>query len=215
MIVLADNDLIIKLAQCDLLDDLESLLCTPLTAIYVAPTTRYQILRPSKKARYGGDEVYSRLIDFFAKTAEIPAIENTDRLTELAIYEGIDSGEQILFAAMLETKQALLLTGDKKALTALIANQNALTSIFSALTHKVIIFESILLLSLNMLGFDALKQKLLNNPNPQPDGLLKLIVRPNISQDDFVECLCSYAKEFAIFLSHQEQLPSVIFEVGR
>lgn len=209
MIVLADNDLILKLAQCDLLGELDSILNVALTNIYVAPTTRFQLLRPSKKERYGGEEVYNRLVAFCAKTSEIPAIQNTELAIQLSAIPHIDSGEQLLFAALLEIEHALLLTSDKKALNAVITHQAQLSSLFHGLTHKVIVFESILLLALNVLGFEALKQKLLNNP--APDGVLKLIVRPTMNETDLIECLCSYCKEVAIFLSHQHLLPEHIF----
>lgn len=208
MIVLADNDLILKLAQCDLLGDLETILTIPISEIYVTAAARFQILKKTKDkgiAYCGSEEIYDRLSLFLAKTTIIPAVQNTQLLGQLSQFKDINGGEQLLFAVLLEIEHALLLTGDKKALNAVITHQAQLSSLFHGLTHKVIVFESILLLALNVLGFEALKQKLLNNP--APDGVLKLIVRPTMNEADLIECLCSYCKEIAIFLSHHHLLP--------
>ena len=50
MILLADNDIILKLAQCDLLTDLPKLLGEPAEQVFITRTARYQVL-PKKAAK--------------------------------------------------------------------------------------------------------------------------------------------------------------------
>jgi hypothetical protein len=50
LILLADNDIILKLAQCDLVGGFSELLGEPAGQVYITPTARYQLL-PKKMAK--------------------------------------------------------------------------------------------------------------------------------------------------------------------
>ena len=75
MICLADNDIIHKLAACDLLDDVLVALSLRRTDVYVLPTAKYKFRVTPRgsvqgERRYGA-EVFARIRDFLASVREI------------------------------------------------------------------------------------------------------------------------------------------------
>ena len=196
MIVLADNDIILKLAQCDLLENLPDIFGTACEQIFITEAARFQLL-PKKIAKAlskcGNEETLARLTAFLASTQSLPEVMDTALLARMGDFDGIDGGEKFLFASAVEKPGALLMTGDRRALRTLLEHQRDLPTVFSALENAVVTFESFILLALQKLGFAIVKQKLLGSP--KPDGLLRLILKSETGEEEFVECLCSYSKE--------------------
>lgn len=208
MIVLADNDILLKLAQCDLLDGLPAILGQEWSAIFISPTAKYQLLpkNPAKAlSKCGNEETLARLAAFLEKTQTVPAVNNTQLLALLDTIDGIDGGDKFLFAAAVETENPVLITGDKRALRALLAHQASLPTVFASLQNTVVTFESAILLAMRQFGFAIVKQKLLGSP--KPDGTLRLVLKSETGEADFVECLCSYSKQVLLFLVFKVHLP--------
>lgn len=196
MILLADNDIILKLAQCDLLMDLHELLGEPTEQVFITPTARYQVL-PKKTGKAvekcGSEAIVSCIRDFLDAAADIPEIQDEGLLKTMASIDHIDDGEALLFAAAVELSAPTLITGDRNALRALLANQERLPGVNAALREKVVTFESSILLALHAQGFAIVKQKLLGSP--KPDKLLRLVLKPDMREADLSECLRSYSRE--------------------
>jgi hypothetical protein len=196
LIVLADNDLILKLAQCDLLADLPELLGESAEQFFVLPTARFQLL-PKKMAKAlakcGNAEAVARVQGFLEVANDIPEIQDTDLLATLAGIDKIDDGEALLFAASVELPNPMLLTGDRNALRALLANQERLPAVAAALRERSVTFESAVLLALHKLGFAIVKQKLLGSP--KPDAMLRLALKPDMREADLKECLQSFTRD--------------------
>lgn len=212
MIVLADNDLILKLAQCDLLDQLQEILGVPVAGIFVTSTAKYQLLGKTREkgvARCGNEESYDRLVRFLEGTQILPAIVDVGLLSQLANIPNIDVGEQQLFASAVEIDDPILLTGDKRSLQAVIESRAVIDGVYGSLEGRVVVFETILLLALSRYGFPALKQKLLGNP--KPDGMLRLVLRDDMTPESLMECLCSYARSASCFLAYKHDLPPQLF----
>lgn len=208
MIVLADNDIILKLAQCDLLDSLSELLGEKIEEIFIPSTAKYQLLSKSHEkalVKCGNEETVSRIKRFLEVAQDVPAIENLELLSRLAQTPGIHAGEQQLFAASIGN-DSLLLTGDRNALRAVLASKAANSDLHDALIDSVVTFESALLLALEIYGFVVLKQKLL--ACPKPDGVLKLVLRSDMTEHALKECLVSYSKEVTTLLAFKDRLPS-------
>jgi hypothetical protein len=208
LIVLADNDIILKLAQCDLLDDLPASLGQEWTDIFITPTAKYQLLAKKREKalnKCGNEETLARLTAFLEKTQILPEVQNTLLLTLLGDIDGIDGGEKFLFAATVETENPMLITGDKRALRALLEHQHRLPTVFAALQNTVITFEAAILLVMRKFGFAIVKQKLLGSP--KPDGMLRLVLKKETSEDDLIECLCSFSKDIAPLLAFKQYLP--------
>lgn len=214
MIVLADNDIILKLAQCDLLDDLPELFGQAWSKIFITPTAKYQLLpKKAEKAlsKCGNQETLERLTTFLNMTQILPEVQDHELLVRLDDINGIDGGEKLLFAAAVELENPLLITGDRRALRALLESKDQLPTIFSVLQNAVVTFESALLLAMHNLGFAIVKSKLLDSPllySPKPDGMLRLAVKSESGEADVVECLCSYSKEVIPLLAFKSRLPS-------
>ena len=215
MVVLGDNDLILKLAQCNLTDELPLLLGEDPDEIFVTAAAPYQLLRRTEEKgieHCGNPESYQRLKSFLSSTSELPPAADTKTLLSLASLPNIDSGEQILFAAAGELEEALLLTGDKRSLDALKLHRDDVPAVYEAVQNSVVTFESLILLALKHLGFPLLKQKLLGNP--KPDGVLRTILRESLTEAILVECMCSYAREQYVFLAYKNLLPDELSSHG-
>lgn len=209
MIVLADNDIILKLAQCDLLDGLPEIFDQPAPEVFITPSAKYQLLpKNTNKAlnKCGNEETLARLTDFIDSTQTLSEIQNTELLKQLEALEGIDGGEKFLFAAATEVSNPLLITGDRRALRTLLSNQDSLPTVYLSLLNAVVTFESAILLAMRVYGFAIIKQKLLGSP--KPDGMLRLVLKNESSHDDLEECLCSYSKEVMPLLAFKQHLPS-------
>jgi predicted nucleic acid-binding protein len=194
LIILADNDIILKLAQCDLLECLPDIVGKQWNEIYVSPTAKYQLLPKSdtrKLEKCGNKETLDRLTNFLSMVKIIPQVQDMTLLSKLADFDGIDGGENFLLAAATEISNSLLITGDKKALQ-----------------DNVIIFESAILLAMRQYGFAITKQKLLGSP--KPDSVLRLIFRSEAAESDFVDCLVSYSREVEPLLAYKQNLPPFI-----
>ena len=209
MIVLADNDIILKLAQCDLLDVLPDILeLEEGSKFFITFAAKYQLLpkNPVKALnKCGNEEALARLTGFLDTTQTLPAINDIALLAQLEDIDGIDGGEKFLFAAAVETKNSILITGDKRALKALLEHQDQLPTVFLVLQNSVVTFESAILLAMQKFGFAIVKQKLLGSP--KPDGMLKLVLRSETGEADFVEGLCSFSKEITPLLAFKQHLP--------
>lgn len=209
MIVLADNDLILKLAQCELLDELPRLLrLESAKEVFVSPTARFQLLPHSNEKalrKAGNGATLDALKRFFLDTKELPAIQNEALLASMEGIAGIDGGEQLLLAAMVELDhQPYLATGDKRALDAVAAHEGSLPSVHAAIVDRVVTFESALLLALVEFGFPNVKQRLL--ACPKPDRMLSLVLKDGMREQDLVECLVSFSRAQYPFLACKERL---------
>lgn len=207
MIVLSDNDVILKLAQCGLLQYLPDILHKTIDSIFVSPTARYQLLpRNTDKGlrKCGNQVIYDNLERFLGSVREIEEIQNEELFNLLGEIPHIDVGEQQLLASCVENPGSLFMTGDKRCLQAVMANQKIIATVHSRLMNSVVTFESALLLSINVLGFEQVFQQLRSNPNP--DSMLKLAMGSS-QCDDVCGCFLSYTRHLYDYLAFKERLP--------
>jgi hypothetical protein len=181
------------------------LLGEPAEKVFITPTAKYQLL-PKKKSKaidkFGDEATVRRVRDFLESTKEIPGIKDEGLLTLLHRIDKIDSGEALLFAAAVELPNPILATGDRNALRALLAQEALLARVVEALRDNVVTFESALLLALHRNGFASVKQKLLDSP--KPDGMLRLVLKPDMHESNLCECLRSYLREVDSLLRFRE-----------
>ncbi|EGF6026915.1 hypothetical protein ICC56_002183 [Salmonella enterica] len=208
MIVLSDNDVILKLAQCYLLKYLPEILDEDEHDIFVCPSARFKLLSPRKPEKAlnlcGNDTVYRKVADFLDRVQEIPEVTNEQLFNELGKVPRIDIGEQLLLASCMENPGSLFMTGDKRCLQAVMDNQAIIATVHSRLINSVVTFESALLLSVKMLGFDAVYRQL--QENPKPDSMLKLAMR-SAQRDDVCGCLLSFTRPVYDYLAFKDRLP--------
>ncbi|ORJ23735.1 hypothetical protein O1V64_04255 [Rouxiella badensis] len=206
MIVLSDNDVILKLAQCNLLSQLPVIFNQPPEQIFINPAARFQLLpRNIENAirKFGGQNVYEQVDAFIATVQDIPEVQNTQLIELLGSVPGIDVGEQLLLASCIENPEAIFMTGDRRCLSAIVANQPALDVIHQRLMDAVITFESSLLLCVNGLTQARVYAHLM--ANPLPDGMLRMALAN--AGHTMCECIFSYTREFYDYLAFKDRLP--------
>lgn len=195
MICLSDNDIILKLAVCNLLDEAFTALGAKREEIYVLPSAKHVLLKPIKKP----DEAKSRLGEaisdrLHAFLDSIQVISVAPSAAEQQIFEdivGIDTGEAGLFSVSAHYPEFLLATSDKNSLRALSASP-ACQSICRRLAGKVICFEQVVLRLIDRFGFDPICDKVV--PARQCDTALRAVFGSGLdaSEDSVRAGLTSY-----------------------
>lgn len=184
MIVLADNDLVHKLACSDLLSELLVWLEVPPNEVWVLPELVFVVRRKIK----GNKAALKALKDFLAQTQEIPVAP----LEGLARFNHLDPGEQQLLALFASDDHIeKLVTGDKRALTLVgeLAAKDA--ELAARLDGRVDCLESTLLGLIQHFGFDHVNSKILDGL--VPDTVISIAFGPTRDQAHAEEALRSYA----------------------
>jgi hypothetical protein len=141
VVVLADNDILFKLAACRLIDRLPALLGVDPSEIWVLEEALY-VARDSKD-RYDA-EVIERVEAFLSGTSILDVNRvDYDVLERLLQLERIDAGEAILFALAVKLEDSCIATGDKRSLRCL-SETPGCEDICARLSESIICFEQIM-----------------------------------------------------------------------
>jgi hypothetical protein len=175
-----DVDILLKLAACELLGDLEELLAADRSEVRVLGTAIYKIRQLGKKGVYP-ERVISVAIRFCEDHAEMPALSDTASAESLAAMgAGMDAGEVILFSSALENAGSRVVTGDKRALRTL-GNLGEEHDLVRRLRGRIVCFEELLLRVLDAHGFDYLCKHC--HAGMAYDGVLRLAFRSGLATD--------------------------------
>jgi hypothetical protein len=164
VIVLADNDILVKLATCDLFEEFLSAFSLTIADVRIVKAARYSI-RAKRIRDKAGPQGYERLIKFLENVADISEIPDPDRIATLTEQPSIDPGEAVLFAVCPSIPDAVIVTGDKKSLIALAVaatNSESFANLLRDLRTKVFCFEYILIEIIKFSGFDSISQRLID-----------------------------------------------------
>jgi hypothetical protein len=175
-----DVDILLKLAACDLLDDLNALLAVPHADLKVLATAVFKIRSLGKKGIYPEGVIF-QAIRFCESHDEIPTLQNTavaDGLTSLGA--GMDAGEVILFSSALEYAPSRVVTGDKRALR-MLGKLGKDHEVVRSLQGRVVCFEELLLRTFEARGFDYLCKHCHAGVNH--DGVLRLAFRSGLATE--------------------------------
>lgn len=176
MILICDNDIVLKLTAFGLLDDVIQSLEGE--QIFVLEAARYRLRKPGRQTRRAhSEETIARALEF-CKTSNALSEEVTD---EDAVAMGsasyfnadgqeckIDGGELALFSKAYYEPSSYLLTGDKRALYALGKHREVETrtaTIHRQMTGRVVCLESSLELCICELGFETARARIVPNCN--------------------------------------------------
>jgi hypothetical protein len=144
LIVLADNDIILKLAACNLLNEAVARLGASPESVWVLPTARFKIGKDRKlPIRYGTMGV-SRALAFVKACREVDDPDLLIRAKELTA-PGIDEGEALLMTSAAGQPESLLATGDKSSLIQLCKDPAENLELRMSLAGRVVCFEAILM----------------------------------------------------------------------
>lgn len=165
-VIFADNDIILKLAEYDLLHDACSLLDVESTKVFVLDSAKY-VYADLKKKLQKGERVkpsfqgLDRAIDFVEAAAQITDKADIDWVED---HDNIDVGEAQLASWTVEAGgETCLLTSDKRFLKAL-AQANAGEHIFRGLHGRVICLEEVIKALIAELGFDHVRRRVASAP---------------------------------------------------
>jgi glutaredoxin-related protein len=161
-----DNDIILKLATCNIFDETLTTLAINYSQVNILETAKHKF-RSLKKRQRGKESGDYNIESALAITALCSEISNSkisqDIFTQLQAIDGIDAGESVLISHVVYLNQqgnlSYLLTGDKRCLQAL-AKANEIAEIKQYLDRKVWCLEQLILKNIEEHGFDIVKQKM-------------------------------------------------------
>jgi hypothetical protein len=188
--ILLDNDALLKLASYDLIDEaLQSLQLKP-GDVAVLPTAKYALLPTRNRLlRCKDEQTASRLEAFLAACSVIPQEQiSPELLDKLTGIQSLDAGEAVLFAYAASNPDAIVVTGDKRAVGAL-----ATADVADALSGRVMVLES-LVAAMVLDAFAPVQEKV--RSKPQVDKSLANVFGRSApaSIDGVVEGLDSYIR---------------------
>ncbi len=140
MLYLFDNDFIVKIINFDLMDDCLKLYNIEQTQIRILNTLKYKL--KSLKKKYSTETIKNT--ENFIKDIKIVDDMKPQDYYFLSSVDGIDEGEAVLFINANNTKESLIVTGDKRSIKT-ICNNKEIKSKLTGLDGKILIFEQVLL----------------------------------------------------------------------
>lgn len=142
--IFVDNDVVLKLAQYGLLGRLTDVFSDSELRVVVLSTARFKLLPNKSRLKLCQSEEAAASIESFLGQADVLSENdvNLDLLERLNDVPGIDSGEALLVAAVMENQRSFLVTGDKRALGALMSD--ALLEDRSNIASRIITLEGII-----------------------------------------------------------------------
>lgn len=157
MICLTDNDIILKLACCDLLSEAVDALGTTLSEVLVLNSAVHVLLRPKQPGKgivKQNQPEYERLRTFFDAVRVIDIAPSADEQLAFNDVLGIDPGEAVLFSTTGVYADCILATSDKRSLIALCgASGEVCGRVRNRLKGRVVCFEQTVLRIIDRLGF--------------------------------------------------------------
>lgn len=169
MILLSDNDILVKLSQCDLIEEALAVFQCGIDECYILDTAKHSLyLNDVEKCvakRVGSYQSYDRLCNLVQSCRVLGAAEeNYDFMDELLQINNVDDGELVLLMHAFSLYRAgqpyALTTGDKRALIGIATSDSDLAK--DVLYQRVECVESIILKAIQLYGFPHISTKLIN-----------------------------------------------------
>lgn len=192
MLLLSDNDILVKLGLLGLLPNFIELLELKNEQIYITSSTIYSL--PNQLKKYTKNQnIYQPILDLVNTFSVIDEVDNMTILVNLSSLENIDSGEAILATKLIENSEFYIATGDKRFLQAI--QQTAFSAHFQ---RKVYTFEICLLLLCQENGYACIKEQILQSClklDKSLDGLFRLAFKTGSMEENDIACLLSYSRD--------------------
>lgn len=185
--LLVDNDVLIKLAHWGLLASLPAALDLQWSDTATLESIKFRARRADAKL-FRNVDIAHALSEQLAHAAELPAPQPGD-LSLLQDIVDLDAGEVELIAACLATPDAILVTGDKRALCALARPE--LVAIAERLAGRLVCLEQVLMRMADAGGAQLVIDGIV--PHRDLDTAIRCIVgATGCSEDNLWEGLTSY-----------------------
>ncbi|MDY6938636.1 MAG: hypothetical protein SWY16_13310 [Cyanobacteriota bacterium] len=193
MNVFVDNDIILKLAACNLFSEAITSFEFKQSNLRVLSNAKYVFRGRGKVKQQYPSAIRDRAIAIVETCRTIQA-NLSDELAILLQVEAIDEGEAILISATCQQNYFYLVTGDKRCLEAL-ARNDEIREIHQSLQGKCICLEQIILNLIYTQGFEKISEKVL--PARQYDTALRSIFGSGeeATQDNVLQSLQGYIND--------------------
>ncbi|MCL4552507.1 MAG: hypothetical protein M1305_02980 [Candidatus Marsarchaeota archaeon] len=199
-VIFSDNDIILKLADYNILSETCSVLGVGSTEIAVLDSAKHVFANLRKKLDRGDPGSHTvagldRAIEFAKAATQITEQVSIDWAEE---YDNINIGEAQLATWVVETVgESMLLTGDKRFLIAL-AGAPECRHIADGLRGRVICLEELIRALINEIGFDQVRTAIASVPDCDK-GLHQVFgSRFDLPQDQVMDGLVSMLREIAV-----------------
>lgn len=155
VLLLADNDVVLKLCVFDLFEEgLQALDCER-DHIRVLPTAIYKMRdlrkRDRSRAQYG-EQGLDRTIEVLGSLQVVDGAVSPDLQEQLLNHHWIDKGEAVLVCAATEMESAFIATGDKRFIEAFGGAQD-LQNVRAVLNGRIWCLEAVILKIIDRFGF--------------------------------------------------------------
>jgi hypothetical protein len=169
--LLLDNDIVHKLAQLDLLTEASQLLKEEYRELKVLSTFKFKFCPKKEAARSKAEKKYGVLvverIEAFLKSGitEIEeSVEDECLLDAMSSDKDLNIGEMQLLQALLNEKEQLLFTSDKRFLQAL-SNTEVLQNKLIEIQNSFVCFEQIIHLLTKKISFEKVRNHYIEAKN--------------------------------------------------
>jgi hypothetical protein len=162
VILFLDNDIIAKAGYFDLIPECLELFHVGMESVRVLSSAQYRLhiaKNPQRGIQLYGQDGFDRLKLFFETAAVVESEPNQDIEALLSDVVGIDKGEAALVAAIYDTADTILLTGDKRFLRTLAATPR-LKPIVDRLSGRFVYLEQIVLAIIDAKGYQHVVGKI-------------------------------------------------------
>ena len=158
--ILLDNDVLLKLAIYDLIDEALNALKVRPEQVSVLPTAKYSLLPAKNRLKRCKDEQTADRLEAFLMTCSIISQDGImpELIDELIGIQSLDSGEAVLFAYAATHAEAIVLTGDKRAISALMHS-----NVVANMQGRVMALESVFQV-MTMTGVESVQRKVRAKP---------------------------------------------------
>lgn len=195
MKIFLDNDIIIKLAALDLLDLFSSLLKDEDAEVACLASLPYRLAKKPLEAH-----AQTRIVRFVSSCRKLDRAYlaelqiDLDNQELLSTCPGIDAGEAQLLSAALAEPDSVVLTGDKRCLTAL-CQSSATMPLVPKLQGRVLILEQLMIAMISAIGFDDVKTRALNGVHCDTAIRASFGSGPKAEEGNVISTLQSYVTE--------------------
>lgn len=203
MIILSDHDIILKLANCDLLNELILVFGGDLSVFRCLSTAQYVIRKNRDINAHYEKDVIEKAVKFCEQCQTIPTSTDMNYLQELDVLsriKGIDDESQLFAITSILKDEFWIFTDDKRSLRALIKNQEICKPTIERIQGKVFTFLSILDRMIGYFGLDAIFEKV--HPNRDCDKATDMVFSQKSSVMEGLQSnLCADRKKIPILAS--------------
>lgn len=171
-----DNDILIKLAGCSLIEKTCQQL--EIEKTWILPSLKVQLDRPknsgalAKRFATFPTETKDRVLKYINQCSKLSPSKDSSFVERYISEQNLHTGELQLLEASFNEGSSFLITGDRRFLRGVIEHPELCEMALDKLPHRFVCLESILLLLINKLGFNFISERVL--PFREHDGQIKI-----------------------------------------